>query len=158
MFGLLAGLSVWIATVASPSQVAGAAPAAMIQSGISTVTTRINSRMVRVQVGTIRSPFPPIGFIPGSQFLGVRISTSDPRGLPTITSLRATVINQQHQTWASTPQPSPTLVFDPKAKSYFAGNGPPWSVGSQETVRLEIRTGTHTTTVNIPARLGVIAS
>src|SRR5262245_45186876 len=107
MFGLLAGLIVWTATLTSP------APAVVGPAGgfseFSTVTTRINSRMVRVQVQTIRSPFPAIGFVPGSQFLTVRISTSDPRGLPAITSLRATVINQQRQTWTSTPRPVPTL-------------------------------------------------
>src|SRR5215831_18117477 len=104
MFGLLAALSVWTATVTSQPQATPAVPAGLPPSGFTTVAAYINSHMVRVQAQSIRSTFPPIGFVPGSQFVQVRISTSDPRGLPAISSVHATVINAQHQTWSSTPQ------------------------------------------------------
>jgi hypothetical protein len=160
MFGVLAALSLWSATLASQPQATAAVPAGLPPSGYTTVTTQINSRLVRVQAQSIRSTFPPIGFIPGSQFLQLRISTSDPRGLPAISSVHATVINQQHQTWSSTPQLFSTPGSDPRTRSYSAANGPAWALGSQVTVRVEIHTGTgiQTTTVNIPTRIGLIPS
>jgi hypothetical protein len=158
MFGLLAGLSVWMASLASQSQgfSAGPAPEVLAQSDISIVTTRINGRNVKVQVQLYRNLMPIIGTTAGDQTLIVRVSTPDQRGLPVISSLRATVINQRRQTWVTTPRPVPTLVFDRRSMMYSAGNGPMWAVGSPVTVRVEIRSGSRTTTVNVPARINAV--
>ena len=159
MVGLLAGLCVWISAVGGPAHSASpalSAPDALILSDIP-VNTRINGRPIKVQAQMYRNLMPIIGPSAGEMALFVRVSTTDRRGLPNISSVRATVVNSQREVWTPTLRSVLTLVFDPKSVGYSAAQGPRWAPGTPATVRVEIRSGRTTTIVNVPVRINAAA-
>ncbi len=155
MYGLLAGLCAWMAGINGAPHLAGQPPAApagpMALAPAESVTTRINGRMVRIEVQLYRNLMPVIGTANSELTLFVRLYTPDRRGLPAISSVRATVIGPRHEVWSPELATIPTLVYDPKSMMLSGINGPQWPVNSQPTVRVYIRSGNRTTTVNVPA-------
>jgi uncharacterized membrane protein len=159
MYSLLVGLSVWFAAAAPPAQCLSAdtaTPLVLAAPANTSANAWIGSRTVKVEVQVYRNLMPWAGLAQGDLNLQVRLSTRDPRGLPTISTIRAKVTNIRRQTWSPELSPFRTLVFDPNSMMWGSTGGPRWQKGSQVTVRVEIRSGQRTATVNIPARISAV--
>ena len=99
----------------------------------------IGGRLIRVTADLSLDPASVIPEAPGVRMnAAVRISTADPRGLPTGLALRSIRATNGRNAWSTPILLNSTFAYDPNSQSGGASGGPGWEQGTKATVFVEM--------------------